>query len=86
MRHNNNSGLEHINVSVSRKIFDTPNADKEKLEVTQLVARLKAECRPELDEFYEHADPLIRDVRSMAVKILNGGNGNGKNKTKCEMR
>ncbi|QLJ52524.1 MAG: hypothetical protein Sv326_0423 [Candidatus Fermentimicrarchaeum limneticum] len=52
-----------------------------KPEAALLVARLKQECKPGLDDFYSHADPLIRDVRCMAVKILNGGNGNGKNKT-----
>jgi len=46
-----------------------------KHEPQELVAFMKAECRPEFDTFYLHADPLIRDVRSMAVKILNGGNG-----------
>lgn len=42
--------------------------------------KLKEECRPELDEFYSHADPLIQDVRCMAAKILNGDGANGKNK------
>lgn len=59
MRRDNLSKPEYKNVSVSHSQVD--------------ISKLTAECKPELDEFYLHADPLIRDVRNMAVKILNGG-------------
>jgi hypothetical protein len=36
--------------------------------------KLRAECKPELDEFYEHTHPAIAELRFLVSKILNGGN------------
>jgi hypothetical protein len=37
--------------------------------------KLKAECSPDLDEFYSHADPLVKEVRAMVCKIINSNGG-----------
>lgn len=39
------------------------------------IKKLKAECSPDLDEFYEHTHPAVAELRYLVSKILNGGNG-----------
>jgi len=35
--------------------------------------KLKAECDPQMDEFYSHSHPAIQRLRSIVSKVLNGG-------------